>query len=289
MEKKHLRFYYKHLCKMMEDIGLDDKEIIYRKRNLEKAFPKDENIEDIDHRFYELVHEIKAMSFLSNLGKVKVARDSVGEPGCDCIFAEKYDVEFVCCSLGKHPESFKTVFQESFMKDYKETAEFILSRLTNSVKYKTEKYLSENSIGKRDPFIIFLGLGELSYGAMLGSYGMEILSFLVGKGERTFSVDLNTGEVIRSGYVYKPDFKKPLNGATIKSDIWGDESYNCVSALIVSDADVDEDYSFENTWMFINPNAHNKIIIKDFWGIIYWKNKGEENTPYKKYRKNDII
>ena len=92
------------------------------------------------------------------------------------------------------------------MKDYKESAEFILSRLTNSVKYKTEKYLSDNSIGKRDLSII-IGLGELSYGPMLGGYGMEILSFFVGKDERAFSVDLNTGEVIRSGYAYKLEFK----------------------------------------------------------------------------------
>lgn len=285
MEKKHIKQYNNHLCKLLEDVGLDNKEIMYRKRNLERAFPQGKHIIEIGHRYYELAHEIKAMSFLSNMGKVNISRDSVGERGCDCVFSEKYDVEFVCCSLGQHPESFRKVFQESSMKEYKESADFIISRLTNSVKSKTEKYLSENSLGERGPFIIFLGLGELSYGAMLGSYGMEVLSFLVGKGERTFLVDLETGEIIRSGYVYQPEFKKPLNGAIINADIWDDENYNCVSALIVSDADIDEDYSYDNTWMYINPNADNKITIKDFEGIIYWKTKGEENTPYKKYRK----
>ncbi len=161
---------------------------------------------------------------------------------------------------------------------------FLLSRLTNSISKKLQFYddhFKNKTINPEYPYLIFLGLGALSNELFLGDYGIEFTSVLFGKGDPTVSIDMDTGLMTPSGYTHNENIIKH-NKATIKCNIFCEEEYRCISGIIISSAKMYEEYTVDNTWLFLNPNADVKVNTKDFSNIVYWDLYGESlYGPYK--------
>lgn len=63
-----------------------------------------------------------------------------------------------------------------------------------------------------------------------------------------------------------------------KRNFFNPKSNNFISAIIYNTASWDEKYSEENTVLFLNPYAKNKITVEDFKNMKCWiyNNKGKE-------------
>ena len=60
-----------------------------------------------------------------------------------------------------------------------------------------------------------------------------------------------------------------------------------VSGVIFTSANMNELYTTENTYIFLNPFARNQIKVKDFWDFYYWRvNKNKEYIP--RYRRKNL-
>lgn len=102
------------------------------------------------------------------------------------------------------------------------------------------------------PYIIFLGLGSLAMEIISGDNGIEFTSILLGKGLPTITINTETHEIVGQGYTFQPTIEK-WNKQVIDSAVFCNPKYTCVSGVLISDADLYEEYNGYNTWLFINP------------------------------------
>ena len=127
--------------------------------------------------------------------------------------------------------------------------------------------------------IIFLSLGELSRDFFSSKYGFNFLNVLIGKSYLSITIDRKTGKAIDTFYSHTESIKKH-NGSDIDANFFLNKKNEIISGIIFTEASVDEEYNTENTFLFLNPFAKNKITIKDFKSLIYWKNnKDMEYIP----------
>ena len=220
------------------------------------------------------------MQFLGELWTTEISKDSHSASGCDCFFQGKYNIEFVCSSGGDTTknELHKYCKKDGRMINYGVKEQLLLARLSNSITNKKEFYL-KHAGDKRlmeHPYIIFIGLGELAIEAMLEDYGIDICGLLLGKGNQSITVDNATGQIISTQYEFRPEIEK-RPGVRINANIWCDPDYNDISGIIVSEATIYEPYTKDNTWIFLNPFAKQKIESKDFKNVVCWI---EENGEY---------
>lgn len=282
------------LLDVLKSSNISLKEFHHRERNLREAEALPGSaISSVSDRYYSLAHEIKSMAFLQNFGIISVAEDANHHAGCDFILNDHYQIECVCCSAGNAAEESGLASMASLNNldgkiiDYGREKAILYSRLTNSIKEKTDffsRHVKKGTLNPQKPYIIFLGLGSLSLELFAGEFGIEITSILFGKGNPTFLLDPSTGKLHDNGYTHEK-FLRKYNGAMLDCNIFMNSAYNCVSGIIVSAADLSEEYSAENTWMFINPFACTHIIKKDFSGMVYWDKTAQEYYPRRKYRR----
>ncbi|MBR5126391.1 MAG: hypothetical protein IKU68_06620 [Oscillospiraceae bacterium] len=241
----------------------------------------------ISSRYYNLAHELKCLHFLSRFGEVAPALDCSHTDGCDAILNDHYQIEFVCCSPGANTDKsgydrFSVKNLNGFMLcDYAEKEKFLFSRITTALHAKQtfyEDHISKNTISANKPYIIFLGLGELSYDMLCGNFGIDLTGVLLGKGCPTITIN-GEGKVTGRGYTHNESFPK-YNGAAINCNLFCREEFRCVSGVIFTDAALYDEYTTKNTWLFINPFATTKIRKKDFAGMVYWSaNKNSDYFP----------
>ena len=112
--------------------------------------------------------------------------------------------------------------------------------------------------------------------------GIDFTGILLGKGNPSVTINRETGEIVGTGYAFQPTISK-WNAQPIDSNIFCNEQYRCVSGIIITHAMLFEEYSTDNTWIFLNPFATNKVIKKDFWGATYWD--ADRNMQYWAHRK----
>lgn len=283
-----------HLLTALKSLNLSDEEYNYRKEKLLAAEQKKgESLWTISNEYFNLAHEIKAFLFLQQFGLVEVSSDRLHTPGCDCTLNQKYQLECVCSSGGDAIKNglaeFATLKNLNQIVDYGEKEKILLSRLTSSLKEKRDFFLDhqrKGTIDSSNPYIVFLGLGELSMEMFVGKYGIELTGILFGKGAPYIRINSETGEFLSSGYTFEPVLHKK-NGSEIGRTIFQQKEYKCISGIIFSKAGLNDLYSTENTWLFVNPMAHTKIVKKDFSGMIYWDERQREYRPYKKGRRID--
>ena len=121
----------------------------------------------------------------------------------------------------------------------------------------------------------------LSYEIFTGKNGIEFTSILFGRGALAVSIDIKTGHMTPIGYAHN-NVLFNHNHSEINCNIFAAEDYRCVSGIIISSAKLDEEYTADNTWLFINPNAYIKINAEDFSNIVYWDlYSDDEYGPYK--------
>lgn len=278
----------KWLLEQLSICGVSPKEFEHRKAKLESAqkMPGSE-ISRFSDRYYNLVHEIKSFCFLKQFGEVAISEDCKNNPGCDCKLKDNYQIECICSSVGKNTKGIDLFGKKDkdvkfYVGNYDKS--FLFIRLTNSLIKKLKFYkqrIEKGSINPNLPYLIFLGLGALSKEMFLGENGIEFTSILFGKGDQTVSVNMETGQMISNGYTHNDTLLK-YNKEDIDCNVFRNEEYCCVSGIIVSAANLDEEYTNENTWLFVNPNAQIKINPNDFPNMVYWDLYSEcEYGPYK--------
>ena len=95
----------------------------------------------------------------------------------------------------------------------------------------------------------------------------------------SISIDRMTGKAIDTFYSHTENIKKH-NGSDIDANFFLNKDNENISGILFTGANIDEDYNAENTFLFLNPFAKNKIRVKDFNSLVYWKsNKDMEYIP----------
>ena len=281
-----LEDYNTYLHEQLESLDLPQKELTHRCAALTQALNNSTKVK-IDTRYYNLAHEIKALHFLRKFGEIEPALDYKHTDGCDVILEDRYQIEFVCTSPGEKENKSEydrlTVRNKKgfILGDYTEKERFLFTRITNALKNKRifyNEHVEKGTISKDKPYLVFLGLGELAIDMFCGDYGIDLTGVLLGKGCPTITIS-GDGKVINRGYTHNENFPK-YNGATIDCNLFCQEEYRCISGVIFSEADLFTDYTTQNTWLFLNPFAKNKIRKKDFPGMVYWSaNKYGDYSP----------
>ena len=134
-------------------------------------------------------------------------------------------------------------------------------------------------INSNEPCIIFISLGDIAPDFFSGKYGFDFLNVLIGKSHLTLQLDKDKNEVVESFYSHVQEIRKH-NGALIDANFFLNKDNEHISAILFSDACIGELYDKENTFLFVNPYAINKVNVKDFENIVYWrKNSRMEYIP----------
>ena len=273
------------LLKMLEACNVSNKEFEHRKIVLEKEQSQPGSIiSRICDQYYNRAHEIKAFYFLRQLGKVSISEDCSHHAGCDCNLNNHYQIECVCSSAGENGEK-AGLCNKQKLKFYvgKYNKSFLLTRFTSSLSEKLRFYNNHKENGTVDsslPYVVFLGLGALANEFFAGENGIEFTSMLFGKGDPTLSIDADIGCMTPNGYSHNKVIYNH-NNKEINCNIFASEDYRCVSGIIISAAKLYEEYTIENTWLFINPEASIKVNPRDFANMVYWDLYNEyEYGPY---------
>ncbi len=277
----------KWLLELLSLCDVSPEEFEHRKKALENAQKLPESvISRFNDLYYNLAHEIKSYHFLQQFGKIVISEDHRHKAGCDCNLNSHYQIECVCSSAGEKTEGVDLFGKRRESKFYVGNYDksFLFCRLTASVKKKLDFYndhIKNGTIDTKLPYIIFLGLGALSNEIFSGKNGIEYAGILFGRGDLALSVDKETGRMTPVGYTHN-DVLFNHHHSEINCNIFSAEDYRCVSGIIISSAYLDEEYTADNTWLFINPNAYVKINAEDFSNIVYWDlYSDDEYGPYK--------
>lgn len=264
---------------------------IFRVNKITKIYNNMISKKETDREFYSLVHEIKSYDFVNSFSKVYLANDEKHETGPDISFGNNR-IECVCSSKGKILNSVYKEYSISHFKgktkiiNYNKTKEFLLPRITNSLYTKKdiiEDYIKKKVIRSNECPILFLSLGELNVDFHAGTYGVELLEILIGKGPLCLVYDRKNEKF--SDIFWKVNDKiKKNNGkelVDISAKFFNSNNTN-ISGVLFSTACIYEKYNLNNTFLFLNPYAKNQININDFNDIIYWKcNEKNEYIPMK--------
>ena len=288
-----LKEYTEYLLTVLRNCEISETEFDYRKKRLVDAEQrKGSQINPISDSYYNLAHEIKAAQFMQQFGNVMISQDSVSQSGCDLLLNGRYQIECVCSSAGDAQKN--GLFDLCIMNnsngkliDYGKKQKVLYSRLTSSIAEKRNfyfKHLENGSMDSQKPYLVFLGLGPLSLEMHTGNNGVEFTGVLFGKGNPEILIDNKTGEIVGTDYSHE-DVLIKWNGAELNCNIFQCQEYQCVSAILLSKADLYEPYTIHNTWLFINPFAYNKVTKKDFNGMIYWYACCGEYCSYKKWHR----
>jgi len=264
---------------------LGTKEWSYRKNNLLLTYNEmmEENL--LNNTYYSMVHEIRAIELFATMGHSRVAMDSDSEPGVDLFYGRNL-IECVVSTPGKG-DNYNALKQSGYQVynrviDYNEKFRQISLRVLSSLYSKKKKYLVDIDKGllpSDQPFCIFVNLGSLAQEWFPGKMCNEANRFLVGRGKLAIRVEKDTGKFIDRQYNYDP-FLDNNNNSPVCANFFGDIENRCVSAVIISTAELNEKYSNKNTYIFTNPFANNRLVLNDFFGYPYWKmSKEKEYVP----------
>lgn len=280
------------LLKILENSNISEKEKSYRKKQLLNVYNNMRKTNTIDNTYYNISHEIRSLEFLSKYPNMLIAQDHLSEAGCDFKIYNNCFIECVCSSSGDEKKNGLNQFHGTGIFDYGKKEKIILTRLTQSLKEKKEfydKHILDGSIEKNKSYIIFLGLGNLTYGTFAGKYGFILNKILFGVGHDVLSIDRKTNKFIETKYSHNISINNH-NGSSIDCNIFTNPDYSCVSGILFTFATLDEHYTKDNTFLFINPFAQNKIFANRFKDLIYWKSYKEvdELKYYPRYNGKNL-
>ena len=265
------------LLKILDHSDISSQEKNYRKKELLEIYNNMVKTNIIDNTYYNISHEIRSLEFLSKYPNMIIAQDHLSKPGCDFQIYDNYLVECVCSSSGDEKKNGLDQFHGSGVFDYGKKEQIILTRLTQSLKEKKDFYdshISDNVINPDKPYIVFLSLGNLTYGTFAGKYGFILNKILFGVGHDVLYIDRKTNKYVKTEYSHNIAINNH-NGSKIDCNIFINQEYSCISAILFTTANLDEHYTHNNTFLFINPYAKNKIFAKRFNNMIYWKSHTE--------------
>lgn len=280
------------LLNILDNSSIDKKEKEYRKEELLSIYNKMKSENKIYNKYYNISHEIRSLEFLSQYDNMKIALDHKSQKGCDFKIYDNFEIECVCSSSGNEKLNGLDQFRGSGVFDCNKKERIILSRLTQSIKEKKDFYyehIKDNSIDPNSPYIIFLGLGNLTYGMFTGTFGFVLNKILFGVGHDVLLLNLKTNKIEKTKYSHN-DVIINHNGSDIDCNIFCNKDYECISAIIFGTESLESNYNNSNTFLFINPYAKNKINANKFKNMIYWKaqNKNGEYLYFPRYKGKNL-
>ena len=285
----HMSILFKIVKKNKE---IDPEEIQTRKDNIKKEFIDMIKNKTITTKFYDLSHEIRCMDFLNKFGNLKIAKDSKSEAGCDFILNDSVQIEAVCCSRGDEITNGLNKIPEFGVIDYNLKERILLSRITSAINAKIDFFQDHKNktIDPKKPYVIFIGLGNLTYGMITQDYGFELNKILCGVEYPRILIDPKTNKQIGSDYSYRESFdiikyneNNESRQVSIPCMYFNKIEFAVVSAIIYSNASLENNYDETNTFIFLNPYAKNKLKIRTFPNVYYWN---MDNSGNYKLRKN---
>jgi len=265
---------------------LGPKETDYRIKKLKRIYNEMLKQKKVLDSYYSLAHEIRTIEMFSGMGNITVSLDSNRQPGVDLVY-ENTLIECVVSTTGidhNYDMLIKGGYQEyNKIIDYNAKFQQISLRVLSALASKRDKYyedVKKNVISDDNPYCIFINLGSLSQEWFPGKLCNEATRFLVGRGLPIITIDRTTGECIGGvTYGYTACIKNN-NSADVISNFFGDTKNCVISAVIISTAELNDKYSKDNVVIFTNPLAKNKIKLKEFKKIPYWKvNDNQEYVP----------
>lgn len=268
------------LIKIIESSIISQREKKYRKKILINTYNKMINYNYIDNKYYSLAHEIKSLELLMTLPNTKLVNDHNSTPGCDFRINDYYNIECVACTSGDEQKNGYNEFYGTGVFDYNKKENIILTRILQALNEKKEFYYKHlnGSINLDEPYIVFLSLGNLSYGSFFGKYGFSLNKILFGVHHQGYIYDNVKQKFTGTTYQYRDEILNH-NDSPISCRFYNEDN-SFISAIIFTTATLDEQYSLENTYIFINPFAKNKVIINKLPKLVYWKeNKNGEYIP----------
>lgn len=261
----------KYLLEVLNKANIDEKEKNYRKEKLLSIY--EEMLEEnyINNEYYSLAHEIKSFELFSKFTSVILAKDYKHEAGCDIRIYNNYQIECVTSSPGDENKNGYNAFYGSGIFDYNKKETIILTRILQSLNEKKVFYYNHlnKTIKENDPYIIFVSIGSLSYGSLWGELGVYFNKALLGLDHEVIHFDREQQKFTERSYEYR-DYLINHNNAPVNCKFFCEEN-SFVSAVIFSNAALDSEYSKENTFVFINPFAKNKVQVNKLPGLVYWK------------------
>ncbi len=231
-------------------------------------------------RFYQLSHEIRCVGFLTKYGTLHIASDQNDEPGCDFTLNNNIQIEAVCCSLGNQSINGLDKIPKTGVIDYNHKEKILLSRITSSITEKVNFYKERvnKSIDDNKPYVIFIGLGELTYGMINFDYGFELNKILCGVSYPYLTYDRESNSFSGLCYSYNKEiYVEKFNNEGVGRNVEIPLMFFCnpenefVSAIIYSTASLESEYNDSNTFIFLNPYAKNKLKTNYFKNVYYWK------------------
>lgn len=144
--------------------------------------------------------------------------------------------------------------------------ESIILRYTSAIaeKFKKyEKYSREGILSNDDPYIIAVNGSRIPFTQPNDDYGNmipDIIKAVIPFGDNTFIVDSLTNQVVKSGYLYRPQIIKP-SGNPVQTNIFFDPRYAGISAILYSNIDITNTPNQYGTdfLFFHNPTATNRL------------------------------
>ncbi len=272
---------------LLSNIGLSEKELLFRKNRLEEAYSQLIN-DNEKGAFYSQLHEIKSIDYFYRMkGNLKISEDSRNQAGIDLVF-NGIQVEFVTATVG-NTETHLTLVKSGFneynrMIDGRQKHEKMMLRFASVLKDKSKKFLCDlhkDRVTDTSAFVIFMSMGELEQEWNHGEYCIHAFDFLAGKGP--LEVVYNPKN-IQSGYWLKYSYKPFIikkDDISVYLDFFGDEKNKHVSAVMLSTAQFSDEYNEDNVYMFVNPNAKKPIDTTMFSNLVIWKAFNDQYQPTK--------
>jgi hypothetical protein len=280
--------HIRELYDILDNCEMSPREIQLRKKRIEQSIDlikKEESLSAYS-QYHQRAHEIESIPFLKQFGNLIITEDWKHSEGCDFVLNGHIYIECVCASAGDISKNKLNEFMGEGVFDYNKKKEILNTRFTSSLNDKVRFYYERvgKSIPEDSPYIIFLKTGSLAYEWFEEKYGMALLDILLGRGFLRITINTASGKFIDSGYTHR-DYIEKYNGKKINCNLFLNNDFRCVSAILLATSPLGVKYSYKNTFLFINPFASHKIFAKDFWGLIYWKaNKEGYYIPRRKGR-----
>jgi len=292
MSSINKKLFNEHFCILMDILNsnmkcLSEKEQNYRAYHLNRIYEKMLTCNEIIYDFYSMSHEIRAMDFFKKTGDLVVSNDSRSDAGADLTFKDKYKIECVACTPGTG-KNLSTLKEKGYgkhdgkVRDYSKLNAQISLRILSALDSKSKKYtkyISDGTHDSKSPFLIFLNLGSLINSWFPLEFCKEANRVLVGMGNQVILYDSSNEHIENIIHDHVLSIENNSR-AEVNMNFFNPEKNTGISAVIITTANLEDLYSKENVYIFINPYAKNRINISDFKGMRYWKaNESSEYIP----------
>lgn len=264
------------------DAFINIKEYEHRRKKI--CNPQQDYSSFVETDIFQIAHEIDTAYILSRGGQVKLAKEITQKSNIDIEYLLKYKIECTCGNQGneKNVKINKDIGQyHNANGNLFDTLDkkIMYNRLINSIDVKIEaykkKYIPQQAIDSKTPYLISITNKDIlgTTGINIYDNGCELLEILFGININSKIIKLDLEKVIKESYLH------------VKAETFYNKNNDFLSGIIYSNATWDKRYYKNNTFLFVNPNAKNKIDISDFLQFNCWIYN--DNSKYYEFKRNN--